>query len=247
MVEVADIFGSFGEEYRRTNKLPKRMHKAMKAIEACRTAKLGGHIDECDSCGHIRISYNSCRNRHCPKCQGIAREKWLIDRKKDLLPVEYFHVVFTIPDRLNPLALRNQKEVYGILFKAASQTLLQLGKDNKYLGGEIGLISILHTWGQNLMDHPHLHCIIPGGGLSLDGKRWINCRKNYFAPVKVMSRLFRGKFLDYLKKSYKQEKLLLIGEISQLESKKEFQNLLDTLYQKEWVVYNHHFIIQHRF
>lgn len=201
------------------------------------TARLGGHVDECNNCGHIKISYNSCRNRHCPKCQGLAREKWLAARKKDLLPVSYFHIVFTIPHNISPVVLRNQKELYTILFKAASETLLELGKDKKHLGAEIGLIAILHTWGQNLMDHPHLHCLVPGGGLSFDGKEWIKSKEKFFIPVKVMSRLFRGKFLAYFKAAYKNKKLKFEGAIKPLSEKKEFQNLLDQLYQLEWVVY----------
>lgn len=172
----------------------------MSAIESCRTSKLGGHLDICDECGNTRISYNSCRNRHCPKCQTLAKEKWLDNRKDDLLPVGYFHVVFTMPEELNFITLINQREMYSILFKAASETLLELSRDTKYLTAEIGFTTILHTWGQNLMNHPHLHCVVPGGGLSLDGKRWINSRKDFFIPVKVLSKKFRGKFLYYLKK-----------------------------------------------
>lgn len=168
MIEVADIFNQYGETYRRERKLSLQALKAMGAIESCRTAKLGGHVDECDNCGHIKVSYNSCRNRHCPKCQSISKERWLEDRKQDLLPVQYFHIVFTIPNDLNPLILRNKKELYSILFKASTETLIELSKDPKYIGANIGFISILHTWGQNLMDHPHIHCIVTGGGLSFD-------------------------------------------------------------------------------
>lgn len=230
MIEVADIFLEFGQAYRQSHKLPQRMLKVMSAIERCRTSELGGHIDECDTCGHLKISYNSCRNRHCPKCQSLAKERWVDARKKDLLPVGYFHIVFTIPQDLNSLALRNQKEIYNILFKAASEALLQLGKDPKRLGAEIGFVSILHTWGQNLMDHPHLHCIVPGGGLSFDGSRWIHTRKRCFVPVKVLSRLFRGKFLTYLKEAYHDHDLKFTGQ-------QQFQGLLNELYEKEWVVY----------
>jgi hypothetical protein len=237
MVEVADIFRKYGETYRQRYKLPLRMHKVMSAIERCRTAELGGHVEKCNECGHIRISYNSCRNRHCPKCQGLAREKWLVERKKELLPVQYFHAVLTIPNTLNPLALRNQKEVYSILFKATSETLLELGRDPKYLGAEIGFISILHTWGQNLMDHPHIHCIIPGGGLSLDGKRWISSKNGFFIPVRVISRLFKGKFLAYLKNAYRAGKLQFEGTIQPQGQQARFQRLVDDLYGKEWVVY----------
>lgn len=238
MSEVADIIREYGEDYRRKHKLPSRMIKVMNAIESCRTSKLGGHIDECDNCGHIRISYNSCRNRHCPKCQGLAKERWLMDRKSDLLPVEYFHVVFTVPDTLNPLILRNQKEIYGILFKSVSETLLELGKDPKYLGAEIGFIGILHTWGQNLMDHPHIHCIVPGGGLSFDSNRWISTREQFLIPIKVLSRLFRGKFLSYLKAAYSKDKFKFYGNIQDLTEEKEFNELVDSLYKREWVVYS---------
>lgn len=237
MVEVADIFHKYGDSYRKAHKLPLRILKVMSAIENCRTSNLGGHVDECDTCGYLKISYNSCRNRHCPKCQGLAREKWLTARKKELLPVHYFHLVFTLPDKLNSLTLQNQREIYTILFKSSSETLLELGKDIKYLGAEIGFISILHTWGQNLMDHPHVHCLAPGGGLSLDGDRWIFTRKKFFIPVKVLSRLFRGKFLANLKKAYQRKKLEFQGNLKLMNQQQNFQKLLDELYKKEWVVY----------
>lgn len=237
MIELQDILKQHGESYRENHKLPRNILKAMSAIETCRSAKLGGHVDECDSCGHIRISYNSCRNRHCPKCQTLAKERWLENRKKDLLPIGYFHVVFTIPQELNFITLLNQKEVYSILFKAVSETLLELGKDIKYLGADIGFISILHTWGQNLMNHPHLHCIVPGGGLSLDGSRWVNSKKDFFIPVKVLSRKFRGKFLFYLKQAYYDKKLSFTGDVEKLKDKYQFQCFKNKLYNKEWVVY----------
>ncbi|WP_028309392.1 IS91 family transposase [Desulfitibacter alkalitolerans] len=237
MIEVADVFRKHGTSYRQAHKLPYPVHKAMGAIESCRTAQLGGHVDECNTCGHLKISYNSCRNRHCPKCQGLAKEKWLDQRKKDLLPVQYFHVVFTIPDELNPIALRNKREVYSILLKAASETLLELGKDPKHLGAQVGFTAILHTWGQNLLDHPHLHCVVPGGGLSLDGDRWIPAKEDFFIPVKVMSRLFRGKFLDYIKKAYVDGDLNMVGTIQPLNNPQSFNDLLSKLYKKEWVVY----------
>jgi hypothetical protein len=237
MIEIQDVFNQYGGEYRENHKLPRNILKAMSAIESCRTAKLGGHVDECDACGHIRISYNSCRNRHCPKCQTMAKQRWLENRKKDLLPVGYFHVVFTIPEELNSVTLFNQKELYSILFKAASETLIELAKDIKYLGADIGFISILHTWGQNLMNHPHVHCIVPGGGLSFDGSRWINARKDFFVPVKVLSRKFRGKFLFYHKRAYYDKKLKFAGSIQYLNDKYEFQCFKDNLYNKEWIVY----------
>jgi hypothetical protein len=227
--EVADIFRQYGPSYREIHKLPLNQLRTMHAIEICRTAELGGHIDECTHCGHVRISYNSCRNRHCPKCQFLRKEKWIKAREKDLLPIRYFHVVFTIPDILNPLVLRNQEAIYNILFKAAKETLLELSKRF----GKIGFISILHTWGQNLMDHPHVHCIVTGGGLS--NNRWVSSRKKFFLPVKVMSRLFRGKFLFYLKKVH--DKLGFYGNISCLKEKDAFLSFLSQLYNKGWVVY----------
>lgn len=238
MLEVADIFRRFGEQYRRTHKLPIRMLKVMRAIESCRTAVLGGHVDECEACGHVHISYNSCRNRHCPKCQGLKKEKWIKERNKDLLPVPYYHVVFTIPSELNDIALRNQREVYNILFQSVSETLLTLGKDPKYLGAEIGFITILHTWGQNLMNHPHIHCIVPSGGLSIQTGKWVAGSKSFFMPVKVLSRMFKGKFLYYLKKIYKNETLKFSGTTAYYSKQEVFQELIDKLYQKEWVVYS---------
>lgn len=237
MIEVADIFREYGQSYRKNHKLPMNVLKAMNAIEKCRTAELGGHISKCDNCGHKQIFYNSCRNRHCPKCQSLAKERWLLEREKDLLPVEYFHVVLTVPNQLSSLILGNQRILYNILFKAGSEALLELGKDPEHLGAEIGFISILHTWGQNLMNHPHLHCIVPGGGLSKDEKRWISTMKGFFIPVKVLSRLFRGKFLFYLKEAYRNDKLKFTEETKFLSQSKNFQKLLEKLYQIEWVVY----------
>ncbi|MCE7699773.1 MAG: IS91 family transposase [Methanobacterium paludis] len=237
MTEVQDIFRDYGDEYRRKHKLPLHILRVMGSIKNCRTASLGGHVDKCDTCGHIRISYNSCRNIHCPKCQTLAKEKWLADRRKDLLPIGYFHVVFTIPEELNYITLLNQKEMYSILFKAVSETLLELAEDKKYLGADTGFLSILHTWGQNLMNHPHIHCIVPSGGLSTDGLRWINSRKKFFIPVKVMSRKFRGKFLSYFRKAYYDNKLKLHQDTDVLTGKYFFQALVDSLYQKEWIVY----------
>lgn len=238
MSEVADVVREYGQKYRRDHRLPLHHLKVMDAIEKCRTSRLGGHVDECDSCGHIRISYNSCRNRHCPKCQSSARERWLGNRMEELLPVGYFHVVFTIPEELNPMVLRNTKIIYGILFKAASETLLELGRDRRHLGADIGFIAVLHTWGQNMMEHPHLHCIVPGGGLSFDGERWIAPRKkDFFVPVDVLSSLFKGKFLHYLKKAYEERKLRFPGEIAKLEAKSEFTRYKSSLYERKWITY----------
>ncbi len=236
-VEVADVFRQYGPSYRQSHKMPLNQLRAMRAIEICRTSELGGHVDECDTCGSIRISYNSCRNRHCPKCQFTRKEKWLEARKQDLLPTQYFHIVFTIPDELNPLALRNQRLLYNILFRSVSETLIELAKDPKHLGAKIGFVSILHTWGQNLMDHPHIHCIVTGGGLSFNGKRWISCRKGFFLPVRVLSKLFRGKFLSYLQRSYQSEELLFIGDIVNMKAPVQFKAFLKALYQRQWVVY----------
>ena len=238
MIEVANIFKEYGEAYRNKYKLPLQHLKVMGAIENCRTSRLGGHVEVCDKCSHIKISYNSCRNRHCPKCQSLCKERWLEARMKDLMPIQYFHIVFTIPSELNALALQNKKLLYSILFKASSETLIELSRDYKHLGAEIGFISLLHTWGQNLMDHPHIHCVVTGGGLSLDSSKWVSCREDFFIHVKVLSRVFRGKFLDCLKKVYYSNKLNFSGQISDLGSRQEFKILLDTLYKTEWVVYS---------
>ncbi len=236
-LEVADIFRAFGPAYREAHKLPLRHLRVLRAIEICRTAELGGHLDQCDHCGTVRISYNSCRNRHCPKCQGLEKERWLEARGKDLLPTPYFHVVFTLPEGLRPLALRNQKVVYNLLFKAVSETLTELARDSKHLGAETGLMAILHTWSQTLIHHPHLHCLVTGGGLSLDGKRWLRSRKDFFIPVKVLSCLFRGKFLDGLKKEYEAGLLQFPGQVEELKEASVFKRFLTNLYHQPWVVY----------
>jgi hypothetical protein len=236
-LEVADIFRRYGYDYRNAHPLPKSRLRAMRAIETCRTAEQGGHVDACDHCGAQVISYNSCRNRHCPKCQFLKKERWIEARGKDLLPIPYFHVVFTIPDMLNPLVLRNQEALYSILFRSVSETLTELAKTRKHLGAEIGFLSILHTWGQNLMDHPHVHTVVTGGGLSPDGRTWKTCKKGFFLPVKVMSQLFRGKFLDYLKRSRAGGELIYPGAISHLEQPAAFSALITDLYKKNWIVY----------
>jgi hypothetical protein len=238
-LEVADIFRSHGPGYREVHghEMPLRHLRAMRAIELCRTAALGGHVDECDHCGALRISYNSCRNRHCPKCQCLEKERWLEDRRRDVLPVRYFHVVFTLPEQVRPLALRNQKVLYSILFRAVSESIKELTEDPKHLGAELGFIAILHTWSQTLMDHPHIHCIVTGGGLSLDGKRWVPCKGEFFIPVKVLSRLFRGKFLAYLKEARDRGELVFPSTIAHLKEEHSFKALLDDLYEKQWVVY----------
>ena len=233
--EVADIFRQHGPAYRESHGLPVNHLRVMRAIEACRTAVLGGHKDKCDHCGHLEISYNSCRNRHCPKCQTLAKEKWIEARGKDLLPVEYFHVVFTIPSELNTLVLLNRKVMYDLLFCSVSETLMELANDRKHLGAKPGVICILHTWGQNLMEHPHIHCIVTGGGL--DGGSWVSCRKGFLIPVRVMSALFRGKFLDLLQKSFKADNIVFSGSISQLKEPETFESFRRHLYNKKWVVY----------
>lgn len=232
MVELQDIFAEHGQVFRDNHPLWLNQLKVMRAIESCRTASLGGHVDACDTCDFARISYNSCRNRHCPKCQTLQKERWIEARKADLLNVGYFHVVFTLPDGLNAIAYQNPRIVYDLLFKAAAETLAELAADPKYLGVRIGFTSILHTWGQNMMHHPHLHCIVPGGGLNASGK-WVRSRKKFFIPVKVLSRKFRGKFLSLLK----QAKLEFYGSIVGLQDQGRFHELLTSLYQREWVVY----------
>jgi hypothetical protein len=234
-VELADIFRRHGQVYRDSHPMPLRHLRAMRAVEICRTAAMGGHKDKCDDCGHIAISYNSCRNRHCPKCQTLQKEKWIEARNEDLLPIQYFHVVFTIPSELNALVIMNQKVMYDLLFRSVSETLTELSHDPKHIGAQIGFISILHTWGQNLMDHPHIHCVVTGGGLSTDNDSWISCRKNFFIPVRVMSTLFRGKFLSHLQNSFGD--LIFPGGISHLGERHDFEIFRRRFYHKKWVVY----------
>jgi hypothetical protein len=236
-IEVADIFRQYGDAYRKTHRLSCDQLRVMQAIEGCRTALLGGHVDQCDHCGHLEISYNSCRNRHCPKCQFLRKEQWIEARRKDLLPIPYFHVVFTLPAELNPLFLRNRRVLYDLFFLSVSETLRELAQDPKRLGAGIGFMGIVHTWGQNLVDHPHLHCIVTGGGLSPAQDRWISCRKGFFLPVRVMSKLFRNKFLDYLKKSYESGQLAFFDSMGHLRQPKAFQRFRKQFYQKKWVVY----------
>jgi hypothetical protein len=238
-IEVADIFRTFGPAYRQQHgaDLSMEQRRAMRAIEVCRTDVLGGHIDHCDQCNATRISYNSCRNRHCPKCQFLDKERWVEAQQQLVLPVPYFHLVFTLPSELRPLALRNQKIVYGLLFKAASQTLLELSRDPAYLGAQVGYTALLHTWSQTLAYHPHLHCIVTGGGLSRDGKKWIPAGPDFFLPVKVLSRLFRGKLLAFLRQAYAADELIFPGRIVAWQRPAAFKLLLARLYGKEWVVY----------
>src|SRR5882672_9029513 len=211
--------------------------KVLRAIVACRTAALGGHIEQCDSCGQRAISYNSCLNRHCPKCQAAARQTWLAERSAELLPVPYYHVVFTLPHLLAPLALQNKALVYGLLFRAAAETLLQIAADPKHLGAEIGFLAVLHTWGQTLLHHPHLHCVVPGGGIAPDGTRWIACRPGFFLPVRVLSRLFHRLFLEQLEQAFATGQLQFSGALASLHEPQAFAAYLAPLRQREWVVY----------
>ena len=238
-LEVADIFRQCGAQYRRKQKahLSRAQRRVMRAIETCRTAVMGGHVNQCTQCGHRVISYNSCRNRHCPKCQSLAKAKWLEARQAELLPVTYFHVIFTIPQTLASIALQNKRNVYNILFRAVSKTLLGIAGDPKHLGASIGFIAILHTWGQNLLHHPHIHCVVPGGGLSTDGRRWIKSRKKFFLPVKVLSRRFRRLFLQYFDEAYKAGKLGFHGSLEHLNDPDEFSRFLKPARMTEWVVY----------
>ena len=217
--------------------MPLNHLRVMRAVEVCRTAILGGHKDKCDSCGHIEISYNSCRNRHCPKCQTLQKEKWIEARNVDLLPIQYFHVVFTIPSELNPPVIVNQKVMYNLMFRSVSETLMELSANSKHLGARIGFMGVLHTWGQNLLDHPHIHCVVTGGGLSLDGNRWVSCRKRFFIPVRVMSALFRGKLLAHIKSNFEAGDFIFPGGIGHLKEPHVFESLRRLLYHKKWVVY----------
>jgi hypothetical protein len=239
VVEVADIVRQHGAAWIKAchASLSRVQYRALRAIEQCRTAALGGHVDQCDRCGHQVISYNSCRNRHCPKCQSLAKAEWLRARQAELLPVTYFHVVFTLPEQVVSLALQNPRLVYHLLFQVASQTLLRIAADPKHLGARLGFLAILHTWGQNLLPHPHLHCVVPGGGLSPDGKHWIACRPGFFLPVRVLSRLFRGLFLEGLQQLFEQGRLQFQGQLQPLASAPAFAQLLRDCRRTEWVVY----------
>jgi Putative transposase/Transposase zinc-binding domain len=238
-LEVADIFRSHGEAYAQAHdgRLGRVERRVMSAIELCRTADLGGHVEGCRACGALRVAYNSCRNRHCPKCQGQACRDWLAARQDELLPVAYFHVVFTLPAEIAPIAFQNKAVVYAILFKAAAATLRTIAADPKHLGAEIGLIAVLHSWGQNLNYHPHLHCIVPGGGLSPDGTRWISCRPDFFLPVRVLSRLVGRLFVEELQAAYAAGRLNFFGEIADLAEPAAFNRRLVEVRRREWVVY----------
>jgi Putative transposase/Transposase zinc-binding domain len=237
--EVADIIRTHGKSFIEKNRswLTWLHVRVLFAIEHCRTAALGGHLDRCCQCGREATCFNSCRSRHCPKCQTNAREKWLAERGKELLPVKYVHVVFTIPHELSWLALQNKKVVYDLLFRSSAAALLEIAADPKHLGAEIGFLSVLHTWGQNLQHHPHVHCVIPSGGLSSDHQRWIHPRYPFFLPVKVLSCVFRGKFIAGLKCAFHEGKLVFPGSIKPLAEAKAFHSFLRPLFRHDWVVY----------
>jgi putative transposase/transposase-like zinc-binding protein len=238
-LEVADIFCAYGPAWRRAQAghLSLGQLKVMSAIERCRTAALGGHVARCEACDHTRIAYNSCRNRHCPKCQGAAAKAWLADREAELLPVPYYHVVFTLPAPIADIAYQNKAAIYAILFKAAAETLITIAADPKHLGARIGLTAVLHTWGSALTHHPHVHCIVPGGGLALDGTRWISCRPGFFLPVRVLSRLFRRLVLAQLAAAHAAGRLRFFGDHAPLAEPEAFTAYLAPLRTIEWVVY----------
>jgi len=237
--EVADVIRRAGTRFleRYRGSLTGAQCKVLRAITLCRTAALGGHRDQCVRCGYQAISYNSCRNRHCPKCQTNAREKWLAARQRELLPVGYYHLVFSVPHALVPLIWQNKKRLFKLLFEASAATLLEVAGDPKHLGAEVGFLSVLHTWGQTLQRHPHVHCVVPGGGLSRDHQRWIRSRSRFFLPVKVLSRVFRGKFVAGLRRAFRQKKLAFHGSCLPLSNQKTFDAFLRTLFREEWVVY----------
>ena len=238
-LEVADVFRRYGEAYRQQHgaSMSAGQRRVMTAIEVCRTAVLGGHLERCDQCAYERNAFNSCRDRHCPKCQCLARAQWIEDRQTELLQVEYFHVVFTVPEEIAAIAYQNKEVVYSILFQATAETLKTIAADPQHLGAEIGFFAVLHTWGQNLQVHPHLHCVVPGGGLSPDGQRWVPCRPGFFLPVKVLSRLFRRLFMESLQKAFDSHKLQFFAALKPLGERDAFVQLVARLKECEWVVY----------
>jgi Putative transposase/Transposase zinc-binding domain len=240
-LEVADLVRSAGRAFieRNRNWIRWTHIKVLLAIARCRTAALGGHIDECTRCGHrATISYNSCRNRHCPKCQTGARERWIEARRSELLPSPYVHVVFTLPPQLAALALQNKKVIYGLLLRASAETLLEVARNPRHLGAKIGFFSVLHTWNQKLQIHPHVHCVVPAGGLSLDHTRWIRSRPRFFLPIQVLRRVFRGKFVAALKSAFQHRQLHLSGDLALLAQPKIFASWLRPLFRKNWIVYS---------
>jgi hypothetical protein len=238
-VEVADIFRDHGAAWRRANAghVSLDQMKVMSAIERCRTAALGGHVARCEDCTHTVIAYNSCRNRHCPKCQGAAAKEWLVERQADLLPVAYFHVVFTLPAVIADIAYQNKAAIYDILFTASAETMIAIAADPKHLGARIGITAVLHTWGSAMTHHPHVHMIVPGGGISVDGSRWVSCRPNFFLPVQVLSRLFRRLFLAKLRAAHQAGRLKFFGVHAHLDDARAFTAFLAPLRKAEWVVY----------
>jgi Putative transposase/Transposase zinc-binding domain len=238
-LEVADIFRAAGPTYRATHAGHLSLHqlKVMSAIEHCRTAALGGHVEACEDCGHWRIAYNSCRNRHCPKCQGAAARTWLAEREADLLPVGYFHVVFTLPTEVADIAFHNKAVVYDLLFHAASETMLTIAADHRHLGARIGITAVLHTWGSALTHHPHVHMIVPGGGIALDGEHWISSRPAFLLPVRVLGKLFRRLFLTRLIALHDAGRLAFFGNLAPLADRRAFQHHLSPVRHKRWVVY----------
>ncbi len=238
-LEVADIFRDHGPAWRvkHAGHVSLGQLKVMSAIEHCRSAALGGHVLRCQSCDHLQIAYNSCRNRHCPKCQASAAQRWLEQRQAELLPVDYYHVVFTLPGPISDIAYQNKALLYNLLFKAAAETLLTIAGDPKHLGARIGVTMVLHTWGSAMTHHPHVHCIVPGGGLSHEGQRWIACRPGFFLPVRVLSRLFRRLFLDQLSEAHRAGELTFFGEHAALAQTKAFTAWLKPWRQREWFVY----------
>jgi hypothetical protein len=238
-LEVAEVFRRYGEAYRQQHgaSLSPGQRRVMTAIEVCRTAALGGHLERCDQCGYERNAFNSCRDRHCPKCQCLARAQWIENRQSELLQAPYFHVVFTVPEEIAAIAYQNKEVVYGILFQATAETLKTIAADPKHLGAEIGFFAVLHTWGQSLQFHPHLHCVVPGGGLSPDGQRWVSCRPNFFLPVRVLSHLFRRLFLQSLQQAFDSGKLQFFNALESLRERRTFLQLVNRMKACEWVVY----------
>src|SRR3990172_6700616 len=238
-LEVADVFRRYGETYREQHgaSMSTQQRRVMTAIEVCRTAALGGHLERCDQCGNERNCFNSCRDRHCPKCQSLARAQWIEDRQSELLEAPYYHVVFTVPEKIAAIAYQNKEVVYDILFRTTAETLRTIAADPKHLGAQIGFFAVLHSWGQNLLFHPHLHCVVPGGGLSPDGQRWISCRPGFFLPVRVLSRLFRRLFLESLQKAFDSGKLRFFAALEPLRERVAFTRHLASAKGSEWVVY----------
>lgn len=237
-LEVADIFRLYGEQFRRNNKLPNEKLKVMRHIEICRTAELGGHVEQCSDCGFERISYNSCRDRHCPKCQTLAKEKWLNNRKAELLPCGYFHMVFTLPHDLNPIVLCNKRIAFGILFAAVNQTLQSFAKDPRWhLEGQLGFILVLHTWSQTLMDHFHLHCLIPGDALSFTEDKWKPANESFLFRIKSLAKEFKKRYLSLLKTAYAKNELIFPGNTAQYESRDAFDLLIQSAFKTKWIAY----------